>query len=56
MTTTYIPASAVWSGSSGKERASIRPAAERYRQESCSCALGEAEEEEAFDLACGSAL
>jgi len=39
-----------------RRRASICPAAERYRQERCSCALGEAEEEDAFDLACGTAL
>jgi hypothetical protein len=37
-------------------KASICPAAERYRQDGWSCALGEAEEEEAFDLVCGSAL
>jgi hypothetical protein len=45
MTTTYMPASAVWSGSSGKE--------EGFHL-SCCGALGEAEEVEAFDLACGS--
>jgi hypothetical protein len=39
-----------------RRRASLCPAAEGYRQESCSGALGEADEEEAFDLACGSAL
>jgi hypothetical protein len=39
-----------------RRKASICPATERYRQESCSYALGEAEEEDAFDLACGSAL
>jgi hypothetical protein len=38
------------------KRVSICPAAERYRQDSCSCALGEAEAEDAFDLACGSVL